>query len=324
MALISSQKSFIKAAHTGDIREIRYCLSHVIPSGFSKNARDKEGKTALYHAAEQGHTDIVKLLLRYDADTSIAAPDGATPLMAAIRAQRTKSVIALLDNGANPDAHDNDYTYPLHNAAFQGDLDSVKALIKAKAALDLRIRANSRTALHWAVDKGYADIVAALLEAGADTTLPDNANNTPMDVARKKNRMHVIQLLEQARQKRDAAPEPAALQQAPARKTPEDGIRADVQEEWVLTGGSRVTHVGRYPEINRRLTEIFNFESRERLVIAENLKTGAESMTPPESFDAISEDALVKAFAAYQKLGGAAATEDHVFRRRLMKTALKK
>jgi hypothetical protein len=93
-------------------------------------------------------------------------------------------------------------------------------------------------------------------------------------------------------------------------------------EMWTRMGGHQVARVGVYPALGRRLTEIFNFESRERLIISENLKTGAESVTPPASFDEISEGLLKKACASFRELGGEA-DEAAVLAGRLGKTALK-
>ena len=71
-----------------------------------------------------------------------------------------------------------------------------------------------------------------------------------------------------------------------------------------MMGEAQVARVGVYPALARRLTHIFNFESRERLIITENLKTGAESVTNPEKFDALEEGHLAKALAAFRELGG--------------------
>jgi hypothetical protein len=75
-------------------------------------------------------------------------------------------------------------------------------------------------------------------------------------------------------------------------------------DKWLRTGEQHVTHISEIPNINRRLTEIFNFETRERTVIHENLNTGAETVAPPESFDRVSEAALRRAIEAFEKLGG--------------------
>lgn len=66
-------------------------------------------------------------------------------------------------------------------------------------------------------------------------------------------------------------------------------------ETWALMSDTSVAHVTSSDVIGRKLTEIFNFESRERVIITENLKTGAESVGQPESFDKISPVTLKRA-----------------------------
>ncbi|MBI1214346.1 MAG: hypothetical protein GC185_00840 [Alphaproteobacteria bacterium] len=318
MAFISSQKNFIKAARDGDLREVRYCLTHYISRNFSINNSDKDGKTALHHAAEQGHNPIIVALMVRDADATITDKSGTPPLISAIDAGQHGAVKTMLGCGADPNVHTDDYVYPLHKAAFLGDFDSVKALLDTGANIDACIRANSRTALHWAADKGYADVAAALLDAGASLDILDSAGHAPLTVAKKKNNPQIVRLIEAAMAARaEKAPTPQPAPVFAAQNT--DG---ETQDKWVLTGGKRVAHISACPEINRKLTEIFNFESRERLTISENLKTGAESMTPPASFDTLGDETLAAAFKAYQNLGGKSVTEAEVFRNRLMKAPL--
>jgi len=69
--------------------------------------------------------------------------------------------------------------------------------------------------------------------------------------------------------------------------------------------------------LERKLTEIFNFESRDRMVVFENLKNGAEKIMPLESFDALPEETLRKVFLKFTQLGGKA-DEGMVFRRSIL------
>lgn len=78
-------------------------------------------------------------------------------------------------------------------------------------------------------------------------------------------------------------------------------------ESWALMSKTSLAHVTSAEAIGRKLTEIFNFESRERVLITENLKTGAESIGTPESFDRIAPDAVKKAEVMLQRLNAEAA-----------------
>ena len=65
-----------------------------------------------------------------------------------------------------------------------------------------------------------------------------------------------------------------------------------------------VAKVGTFPAMNRRLTEIFNFENKERVIISENLKTGAETLGQPEKFSALADEIVQRAAEQLQRLGG--------------------
>jgi hypothetical protein len=56
-------------------------------------------------------------------------------------------------------------------------------------------------------------------------------------------------------------------------------------------------------KLGRKITEIFNFESRERLIITENLKPGAETLGQPEKFETLGEAVITRAEAARNQLG---------------------
>ena len=285
MALFHNKSSFLKAAAAGDADEIRYCLATKVPHSFSIDAQDDKGRTALMLAAQAGNAEIIRLLAKKGADANIPSRDNVAPLMAAMEANKPAAALALIAAGARPDAHNPDYVYALHLASFAGDLDVVKALVEAKADINVSIRTNGRTALHWAIEKDMGSVVEYLAKAGARIDIADKAGRTALDLSRSKP--HLLKLLQ-----KNAAPSPAAAGEA--------------AEHWSLAGKSRVAHHGTYPDIARKITEIFNFESRERTVITENLKTGAETLSPPESFDRINEEALQKALGEFRRLGGEA------------------
>jgi len=72
-------------------------------------------------------------------------------------------------------------------------------------------------------------------------------------------------------------------------------------------GDGIVAKVGTFPAMNRRLAEIFNFENKERVIISENLKTGAETLGQPEKFSALADEIVQRAAEQLQRLGGSSA-----------------
>jgi ankyrin repeat protein len=66
------------------------------------NSKDRYGATALIRATEQGHIEIIKLLLKASADVNIQDKDGVSALMEAAITGKDELVDLLLQAGANP------------------------------------------------------------------------------------------------------------------------------------------------------------------------------------------------------------------------------
>jgi ankyrin repeat protein len=94
-------------------------------------------------------------------------------------------VEALLSEGLNPGAPDDDGSTPLHAAVQSGSLPACAALLKAGAAVDAR-DANGNTPLSTAVfeSRGKGDLIKLLREHGADPTLKNNYGVSPVSLAR--------------------------------------------------------------------------------------------------------------------------------------------
>ena len=85
------------------------------------------------------------------------------------------------------------------NAASQGDIKVVQAVLKF-GNIDLNQGDyDNRTALHLAAGEGRLGIVKMLCEAGADANVEDRWGNRPLDDAKsaKKNSADIIKILKQ-------------------------------------------------------------------------------------------------------------------------------
>ncbi|MFO1315099.1 MAG: ankyrin repeat domain-containing protein [Burkholderiales bacterium] len=94
------------------------------------------------------------------------------PLLAAVAARDAAAAQAALTAGADPDVRDDAGATALMRAAHGGDLALVRLLLAAGANVNA-VAAGGWTALHKAVhnadeDRGFPDVVQALLDAGAD------------------------------------------------------------------------------------------------------------------------------------------------------------
>ena len=75
-----------------------------------------------------------------------------------------------------------------------GNLENVKTLIAEDAGLEARDN-KDMTALMWAAEKGYSDIVRLLIDGGADISTKDKFGNTAFFRAADKHYVEVVKML---------------------------------------------------------------------------------------------------------------------------------
>lgn len=138
----------------------------------SKDGHELErmgGQTPLWWAAENGHVEMVKLLLDEGADVASANKDGRTLLIAASSKGQADVVRLLLATGrVNADLKDSEFgRTPLSWAAANGREAVVQLLLDTdKADADAKDN-NGRTPLQWAAEMGHGAVVQLLLEKRA-------------------------------------------------------------------------------------------------------------------------------------------------------------
>ncbi|XP_073842665.1 E3 ubiquitin-protein ligase mind bomb 1 isoform X2 [Musca autumnalis] len=119
------------------------------------------GHTALQAASQNGHIEVIQVLLRHNVDVEIEDKDGDRAV---------------------------------HHAAF-GDEPAVIELL-SKAGADLNARNKRRqTALHIAVNKGHLNVVKTLLSLGSHPSLQDSEGDTPLHDAISKENDEMLSLL---------------------------------------------------------------------------------------------------------------------------------
>jgi len=101
---------------------------------------------------------------------------------AAMRGDRA-NVLALIKQGVNVNAPQGDGVTALHWAARGGDADLVKALVDAGADAGARTLFGAYTPLHLAAERGAAPIVKALVAAGAAADARTSTGATPLMLA---------------------------------------------------------------------------------------------------------------------------------------------
>ena len=158
-----------EAARTGDTGAVSRLLEEVADVNYEpKNMT--ESKSALMLAAESGHIDIVGILLDKGADPNAAngCPDGWTALMYAACRGHENVVSKLIEHKARVDFRAEGGKNALLIAAEDGHADIVTALLKAGADASAKHSVSNLSALMLAVMGGHAKAVTALIDGGAD------------------------------------------------------------------------------------------------------------------------------------------------------------
>lgn len=141
------------------------------------------GRPLLSIAAASGQLEIVKLLIEFKAPVNFLCLDNTFPLLLAAFGGHLDVVKTLIGAKAELDLRDEPSNMTaLMSASEQGQTETVKFLIDAKASVDSVIR-NGSTALHLAAQRNHAEVVAALLEAKADFNARDEFGDSPLDAA---------------------------------------------------------------------------------------------------------------------------------------------
>ena len=181
----------IIAAHNGHLNTVKILLEYGADIGArgtllkvtKKSKQVVEGCTPLWAAASSGFLDVVKLLIERNADANDRTSMGSTPLKAAAYSGNLDVVRYLVERGqVDVNARNyNDESTSLMVACDRGHLSVVTYLINKGAFIDLQCndRANGNTALHFAVQWGYIEIVRQLLTLGA-SQLSNNLGKTPL------------------------------------------------------------------------------------------------------------------------------------------------
>jgi ankyrin repeat protein len=158
-------------------------------------------------AAQQGDANAIRILIGAGAKPNDAQPKSAlTPLIIASAMGHAEAVAALLDNGADANAVDGRGYTSLHlvvrDSDYGIDLKSKDAIVKIVRALlahganpNVRLKQQrphktvtevtlqGATPLLLAAEVNNLDAVKALLESGADPSIPTEKGTTPLILA---------------------------------------------------------------------------------------------------------------------------------------------
>jgi len=212
-------QSALHAACTNGSYEAAKLLVHY-PIAADVNLKDGYDATPLHYACAAGHPRLAALLLEHGADPNRQRIDGETPLHQAVRGSlggHQQCVLLLLAWGGDPLVRGNDGSNALHTAAECNQLNCCSAILRNHAAKQQpdsiatgnaasasacadgggaggdadtasshilhSVDADGNTALHIAMNAGFAPLATALITAGANPMLKNHAQVTAVELA---------------------------------------------------------------------------------------------------------------------------------------------
>lgn len=154
---------------------------------------DDDGWTALMYAAQNGHLEIVRIIVdNFDVDDSINA-DGFTALMLAVENNYYMVVDKLLRAGADINAGRGNSAVILASEA--GYVDVLNLLFESQTVDLNKVGKDGYTALMFAAQNGHIEVVQKLIEKGADVNVIGSAGENAIDLAALNRYYEIVDLL---------------------------------------------------------------------------------------------------------------------------------
>uniref|UniRef100_A0AAY4EWW3 Ankyrin 3a n=1 Tax=Denticeps clupeoides TaxID=299321 RepID=A0AAY4EWW3_9TELE len=184
------------ALHIASLAGQSEVVRELVTNGANVNAQSvyscftSDGFTPLAVALQQGHDQVVSLLLENDTKGKVRLP----ALHIAARKDDTKSAALLLQNDHNADVESKSGFTPLHIAAHYGNINVATLLLNRGAAVDFMAR-NDITPLHVAAKRGNSNMVKLLLDRGAKIEAKTKDGLTPLHCGARSGHEQVMEML---------------------------------------------------------------------------------------------------------------------------------
>lgn len=193
---IAAYNGLHRAAHEDDVPGVE----RLVDAGAAVDARDGSGRTPAHVAAFASNDAALRALARAGVDMNVLDRQAYDVLTIAAVADDPGMVSLALELGNRADLITSPYGgTALIAAAHLGHAEVVRLLIAGGAPLDL-VNDLGWTALMEAVILGdggpdHAETIRALIDAGADRTIPDRDGVTPLAHARARGFTEIVSTL---------------------------------------------------------------------------------------------------------------------------------
>lgn len=158
------------------------------------NALNKNKVAPLHLAASRGTTETLNILLDHGAKINISDENGAKPIHHAVKSGKKEIIRSLLNSGASLVECDDRKNNVLHYACNKGDDELVSFILRHMTINNSR-NIYKETPLHFAAANCSPKSLRLLLDDGYDIDLVDANGQTPIDIAKIKNKSENLDFL---------------------------------------------------------------------------------------------------------------------------------
>ena len=154
--------------------------------------RDKMGETPIFNACRRNHSDVLNLLIEWNCDVNVLNINGLNTLNIAINSEfveerqfntESKEVVKLLtDNDCSVNICGADGQTPLHWACEKGNADIADLFLKRNSNIN-QCNKLMKTPLILAVEGRCTEVVKLLVEYKCDINICDKDGRTARDIA---------------------------------------------------------------------------------------------------------------------------------------------